>query len=520
VAVLSVLASGPGVYGQDKGERPERRNYQVSRATSAIKVDGVLDEQAWRDALSISLDIEYLPADNQPAPVDTDVLLTYDNNNLYVAFKAFDPDPSAIRAHLMDRDEIQTFVQDDNVLFMIDTFNDERRAFQFRINPLGVQADAIFSELDRIEDFSWDVIWESKGRITSEGYVVEVAIPMNQLRFPAGDQVQTWGFSFGRSYPRNVRHRIAEGRRDRNVSCVLCQIPTVTGFEGIKAGRNLVVTPTVTADRTDIREDLPNGDLEGGDENLEAGLDVRWGVTPNYTLNATVNPDFSQVEADVAQLNVNERFALFFPEKRPFFLEGIDFFSTLMPSVFTRTVASPDWGGKLTGKQGKNAIGVFATQDTVNNILIPSNQGSSFTSIDEDVLGSVLRYRRDVGKGSTLGVLYTGREGDEYHNRVAGLDGFFRLSDRDTVNVQYLRSNTQYPGEVAEEFGQPDGEFDAGALEILYSHQERGWDLFARYRDFEEGFRADFGFMPRVDMRRAAIVANKKIWPDENKETW
>ena len=337
---------------------------EISRSTGPIKIDGALDDPAWSSALRVTLDYEWFPGENITPPVETEVFLTYDDNNLYMGYRAHDPDPSAVRAHLMDRDEINTFVQDDHVLVMIDTFNAERRAFQFRINPLGVQADAIFSELDGIEDFSWDALWESAGQLTGGGYEIELAIPMNQLRFPAGTDVQTWGFDIGRSYPRSVRHRIANTPRDRSNSCVLCQAAKVTGLQDIEAGRNLVVTPTLVANRTDEREDFPDGKLDKADDDLDPGLSVRWGMTPNYTLNATINPDFSQVEADAAQLNVNQRFALFFPERRPFFLEGIDFFSTLIDGVFTRTVVDPDWGLKLTGKQGKNAIGVFATQDT------------------------------------------------------------------------------------------------------------------------------------------------------------
>ncbi len=215
---------------------------EISRASGDIRIDGALDEAAWSDALRVTLDYEWLPGENITPPVETEVFLTYDDDNFYIGYRAHDPDPSQIRAHLMDRDEINTFVQDDHVLAMIDTFNDERRAFQFRVNPLGVQADAVFSQIDGIEDFSWDILWDSKGRITESGYEVEIALPMNQLRFPSGSGVLTWGVDLGRSYPRNVRHRISNTPRDRSVPCVLCQAAKVTGFEGIEAGRNLVIT--------------------------------------------------------------------------------------------------------------------------------------------------------------------------------------------------------------------------------------------------------------------------------------
>ncbi|HUP48650.1 MAG TPA: DUF5916 domain-containing protein, partial [Thermoanaerobaculia bacterium] len=485
--------------------------FEVRPATSDIRIDALLDEPAWAAAAVIPLPYEWFPGDNVEPPVKTDALVTYDSRNLYVAFRAWDPRPSEIRAHLMDRDSINTFVQDDHVTLMIDPFNDQRRAFQFRVNPLGVQADAIFSQIEGIEDFSWDIIWASAGRITEEGYIVEIAIPLNQIRFPQGGGVQTWGFELGRSYPRNARHRISASPRNRNETCILCQVNKVTGFQRLQAGRNLEVVPTLTTTRSD-RAAFPSTELEPGDTRFDPGVSVRWGVTPATTVNATINPDFSQVEADAAQLAENERFALFFEEKRPFFLEGIDFFATPINAVFTRTVADPAWGLKATSKQGRNAMGVFVTRDERNNILIPSNQGSAFAFLDDSVTASVLRYRRDVGTGSTVGVLYAGREGDRYHNRVAGVDGFFPVTPAAEVRVQYLRSDTRYPDEFAVAFGQERGSFDGGALRLTYQHVDRNWIWFAGYQDFEPGFRADSGFVPRVDLRRADAALRRRFW--------
>jgi len=510
IGLLAIMTAG-AVSGQAPSAPPEPE-YHVERATSAITIDGVLDEQAWKDATVIPVNREWFPGDNVDAPVKTEALITYDNHNFYAAFRAHDPNPKEIRAHLMDRDSINTFVQDDHVTLMLDPFNDKRRGFQFRVNPLGVQADAIFSQVEFVEDFSWDIIWASAGRITSDGYVVEIAIPLNQIRFPAGGGVQTWGVELGRSYPRSVRHRISANVRDRNNNCLLCQVTEVTGFSGIKPGRNLEVDPTVTATRTDALDSFPDGTLQAGDEDYEPGVSLRWGMTPSTTLNATANPDFSQVEADAAQLAENERFALFFPEKRPFFLEGIDFFTTPIQAVFTRTVVDPDWGLKLTGKSGPNAGGVFVTQDTVNSLVIPSNQGSSSTLIHENVTGSVVRYRRDIGRASTIGVLYAGREGDDYHNRVAGFDGFFRLTPRDEIRFQWLRSDTKYPGGVADLFRQEHDSFSGNGLTIDYQHNAREWNWQVVYDDRDEGFRADSGYVPRVDIKRTRGSLSRTWW--------
>jgi hypothetical protein len=343
--------------------------------------------------------------------------------------------------------------------------------------------------------------------------VAEVAIPFSQIRFPRQGGPQTWGFDVGRSYPRNVRHRIVAWPRDRGRNCLLCQIDKVTGFEDMAAGRNLELTPTLTATSTEVREPFPEGDFRSTGEDVEPGLSARWGITSNLSLNATVNPDFSQVEADVAQLEVNERFALFYPEKRPFFLEGVDIFSTPVQAVFTRTVVDPEWGLKLSGKERGNGIGFFAARDEHTSILFPGNQGSDAVFLEgEPVDSAVVRWRRDVFSNSTIGVLYTGREGDDYRNRVMGLDGNLRFDDSNSIQVQYLASDTRYPDPLAVDFGQPLGDFDGDALYVQYQYQSRDWFGAVRWEDYDAGFRADSGFVPRVDLKQLRLLGTRTFW--------
>ncbi len=497
-----------------EGDTP-RRYFQIVATASPIRIDGVLDDAGWQSATVVDLPYEWFPGDNTTPPVTTEALVTFDKDNLYVAFKAQDPDPKAIRAQLMDRDLIRTFVQDDHVGFTIDPFNDERQGFQFRINPRGVQIDAAFSEIDGGEDYSWDAIWASGGQITSDGYTVEVAVPFRQIRFPRTADVQTWGIEFFRSYPRNVRHRISSRFTNRSRDCTLCEENKITGFQGIAPGRNLEITPTVTATRTDARE---GGKIEPGDEEFEPGITARWGITPNATASATINPDFSQVEADVLQLAVNTRFALFFPEKRPFFLEGADLYITPLDAVFTRTVAEPDWGIKFNVKEGKNAFGTFVARDDINNLIIPSNQASRRAFLDQKVDEGVVRYRRDVGERSSIGVLYTGREAEGYHNHVAGVDGLLRFTKSDTMRVQYLRSDTLYPETLARQAGQSLDSFEGGGFQAQYDHFAKLWRAFVRYQDLDPGFRADSGFIPRVDVKTGEGQYERVFYG--TKETW
>lgn len=509
--LLSPVLSPGTASAQDVagGAGPGSADFQITLATGPIEVDGLLDESAWSDATRITLPFEWFPGDNVPAPVDTEVFVTFDDENLYLGFRAHDLDPTSIRANLADRD---TPFQDDHVGVMIDPFNDERRGFQFRINPLGVQMDAIFSENEGFEDFSWDAIWDSSGRITEEGYQVEVAIPFKSLRFPRSAEPQTWGFMAFRSQPREVRHRLRSHPTDRDRACILCQMNEMVGIEGVDPGKNVEVTPTLTAVRTDTRPDWPSGSWESGNGEYEPGVTARWSVTPNLVFNGTVNPDFSQVEADVAQLEVNNRFALYFPERRPFFLEGADFFLTPLNVIFTRTVADPEAGAKLTGKEGANAVGFFLTRDRVNNLIFPGNQGSASTSLSDDVTAGVLRYRRDVGAGSTVGGLMTVREGTGYHNRVYGADAFLRLSATNTIQAQYLSSDTEYPSEIVTSYGQKEGAFGGNAYHLQFLHRSRDWVALANLEQLGADFRSDAGFIPRVDTRGGEARVQKTWW--------
>lgn len=507
IAQLSLL---PVVRGQETALPGERFSHRVSRAAGPIHVDGVLDESAWSEAQAIDLAIEIEPGENIPAPVATECRVLFDDEQIYFAFVAHDPDPTQIRAHLADRDRA---FNDDFVGVMLDTFNDERRAYEFMVNPFGVQGDLLRNDLaDEQEDATWDAIWASSGRLTAEGYVVEIGIPFSSLRFPRTEEPQTWGFLAIRNYPRSHRYQLSFLGPDRSLNCQCCQYAKLTGLAGIAPGRSLEFDPTFTALRTDLPGNRPGGPLQSGDPDTDAGLSMRWGVTPNLSLNGALNPDFSQVEADVAQLDVNTRFALFYAEKRPLFLEGADLFETPLAAVYTRTVADPIWGVKLSAKEGNHAMAGFVSRDRQTNLLFPSNQGSGVGTLSRDVTTGVARYRRDLGGSVNLGLLATAREGDEYHNRVYGGDGQARFLSSEKVRAQFLRSDTRYPLEAAEENGQPRSAFSGHALSLAYEHEDRvnGWS--ATYEEKAGEFRADAGFIPQVDLREYGLRATRTWW--------
>jgi hypothetical protein len=490
----------------------ESKIFDIPKTDLKININGIMDEKAWSDALKFNLDIEVIPAENVPAPVDTECYLIYSTHHLYVGCRAYDPEPEKIRAYLSDRDEAW---QDDSIGLIIDTFNDQNRAFGFFVNPLGIQGDEIMSSGGSQEDMSWDAIWESSGQITDFGYVVEIAIPFRALQFQPSKEDQIWGFAPVRNYPRSRRHQISSFPLDRNEQCIICQLPKIRGFSGAEPGRNIELDPTLVGLYSDGREDFPDGPLKKQDSFGNAGISGRWGFTNNMTLSAALNPDFSQVEADVAQLDINKQFALYYPEKRPFFLEGQDFFETPVQALYTRSIADPDWGVKISGKEGKNAIGFFSAQDQLTNLIFPGSQGSSSGFLNQRSFSNVLRYRRDVGGGSTLGILMTDREGESYHNRLAGLDGLLRLNKSDVITFQFLGSQTAYPDSLAQDYNQETGELYGYAANIEISRQKKNYVLFGSYKDFSPTFRADLGFIPQVDFRNFELGGGYLYVPTE-----
>ena len=397
----------------------------------------------------------------------------------------------------------------------LDTFNDERFAFEFFVNPLGVQMDLTQNEMTGEEDDSWDAIWDSAGRVTETGYTVEMRLPFSSLRFPRSVDGMTWGIDAVRMYPRDQRYRIGLHPIERGNNCYLCQASKLVGFEGVEPARSIELDPTLTASMSGTRADFPSGKLENDDPDVEPGITARWGITPNLVLSAAVNPDFSQVEADAAQLDVNTQFALFYPEKRPFFLEGGDIFSTRFNAIYSRDIADPDWGVKLTGKMGKDAIGVIIAQDRLTNFLIPSSQSTELASLDEGNLSSIVRYRRDLFGATTGGFFYTGREGDDFHNRLFGGDILFRWKDTEAARIEILGSQTLYPRAIAEDYDQSTDQISDYALRAVYQHTSRNWMYYVLYRDVGKDFRADLGFVPQVDFREGNAVLERAWYPEK-----
>jgi hypothetical protein len=348
---------------------------------------------------------------------------------------------------------------------------------------------------------AWDAIWDSAGRITAKGYVIEIAIPFSALQFKRKKGPKIWGLDISRWYQRGYMHRIGLVKLDRNNNSYQSQFLKIVGFEDVKPGKNIEVIPTLTGTKTDSRDPFPLGDFQSVSKDFDPGITVKWGLTSNLVLNGAVNPDFSQVEADARQLDINQPFALYYQEKRPFFTEGSDFFSSPFNVVHTRTMRDPVWGIKLSGKEGANTVGAYFVRDDLTNLIFPGSQGSGQTSLPIESTAAVFRYKRDLGSRYTIGGIVTNRQGGGYFNRVFGIDGEARFTRKNRFTFQAMGSSTRYADETASEFGQPMGAFSGKALRFNYRYNSRNLNAQVLYQDIGNNFRADLGFMPQVGFR-------------------
>ncbi|WP_374249688.1 DUF5916 domain-containing protein [Thermomonas sp.] len=488
----------------------------IPRLHGPVVLDGKLDDAAWQGALVQQIGYDIQPGDNTPAPVPTTVWIGHDEHALYLAFHAVDPDPAQIRAHLRDRD---TAFDDDWVGVFLDTFNDHRRGYELIVNPLGVQADLIRDETNpnNQEDPSWDGQWSSVGTLTAEGYDVEIRIPFSTLRFPNMTGDQHWGISLFRNWPRDKRHQLTSHKVPRASNCFQCEWGQYTGLDGIRQGRNLEIVPTLTVGQTHTRAAAGDG-WRSGTAHIEPGVDVSWAPTPAMTLNATVNPDFSQVETDQLQLNFNDGFALFYQEKRPFFLEGADYFNTPLNVLYTRQIADPDFGLRVTGHTDGSAYGALVARDATTLVLVPGVQGSSFEQLAQKTDVAVGRYRRDFNAHVSLGVIGTFRHGTGYANDVAGVDARWQQGAH-TATAQFLHSSSRYPDAIVDsyrgDFGD-DARPTGDAWRLAYAFGNRNWGFNVLHQSIDPGFRADLGFIGQVGYTKSLVGGNHVWYRDDH----
>jgi len=479
-------------------------------------IDGKLDDEVWQTALVLKDFYQVQPGDNLIPENRTEVRLGYDSRFLYIAFHCFD-DPAKVRANIPKRDNIW---DDDYVGILFDTFNDQRRAYEFDFNPLGVQADGIWTE-GQGEDFSLDLVMESKGMVTSDGYTIEIAIPFKSLRYVAGKD-KLWGIHFWRRTKRLNNSLDMWIPMDRDKNSWLAQAGHLTGLEGISTERTLELIPSLIVSETGKRKSaLPlkaaKGTLDQGrfvnePVDFEVGLTGKYTLTPTVTLDFTLNPDFAQVESDQLVVTANQRFPIFFEEKRPFFLEGIDIFSTQISAVHTRAIVDPDAAVKITGKINRNTFGLllasdngpgnFSEEDRTNPDVFPGIE----RFVDKNAAVGILRLKRDVGKSdSFIGFLTTYHRFVDNYNELGGFDGRFRVNKQTTFSWQALGTHSRHQFFFPEEG-------------VTRDSKQNGFTYAIDYNQSGRHFGHEFSMTGRTRYYIADVGFNRR--PNTNNPNW
>ena len=477
-------------------------------------IDGRLDDPVWRRAAHITELVQRRPLDGPPATEASDVYLAYDDDHLYIGLHAHYTDPSMMRANRRDRDQT---VEDDLFLIYFDPFLDQQRAYVFTVNGYGVQGDAILRAgalgggrfgVPR-GDASWDVLFDTAARLVADGFVAEMAIPFKSLRYPQRDAgtPHQWGLQIARTIGGKDEADVWSPT-SRDIAGFLPQMGRLDGMTDLSRSHNLEILPTVTATRFGAL-DRGTGRFDEGDLSPEGGVNVKYGVTSNLTADVTFHPDFSQIESDLPQIEINQRFALFYPELRPFFLEGAEIFNIRAPitTVHTRTIVDPAYGAKLTGKVGRTTLGLMYANDAEPG-NVDDRTDPAFGQAAHTFVG---RARYDLYAESHVGAVFTDRELLDGYSRLAGLDSNFRLGD--THAVAFRAMGTDHQGRA--------GERTTGHLvDARFSKSGRNLRYAVSSYSLSPEFRTDVGFVRRTDQRYTSVTGGYRWWPEHWLRNW
>ena len=477
-----MLCSAACLSAQNTPPVQTSRDLHIMRVSTPPVLDDYINGAPPDGEMPVSHFIQRNPDDGKPASSETKAWLSYDAENLYVVFVCRSP-VRELRARYTKRDDI---FADDFVGVLLDTFHDRQHAFEFFVNPYGIQLDGLNTE-GQGDDWKFDTYWKSEGRLTKDGYAVRMVIPFKSLRFTSMD-MQTWGFAFFRNIPARNENSFWPAVTNR-VSGFVPQFGDVDGFDSISPGRNIRLIPYIagsSAHLLDQPADLPP--LFRTNRDVRVGMDAKLVIRESLTLDATINPDFSQVESDDPQVTVNQRFEVFFPEKRPFFLENASYFQTPEDLFFSRRIGDPLGGARLTGRLGRWSIGLLAGADRGPGKRVDPSDPRSGSYAP----GGVLRVQRNIGKESTVGVFFSDYNFGASHNRVGSLDARWKIAKNWVAVGQAIASATRYL----------DGSRSAGPAYVANLNRNGlHFNYFVRYLDRNPGFHTDLGFVPRTDIR-------------------
>ncbi|MBV8846683.1 MAG: carbohydrate binding family 9 domain-containing protein [Bryobacterales bacterium] len=496
---LLTISSVAAAWAQVSAQKPPTiviKELAIPKIASPPRLEEFLDGQGRGDMKRVDDFRQRQPGDGVPVSRPTSAWIGYDEKNFYTVFVCKSP-PEQTRARMSKREDIMS---DDIVGLFLDTYFDHQRSYEFFVNAYGIQADAIESE-GQNDDFSFDTLWYSEGRLTPDGFIAILAIPFKSLRF-SPKEMQEWGLGLGRFIPTNNENSFWPYITQR-VSGFSPQLGDLTGLNSISPGRNLQIIPYGAFGHTHYLDNPTDGTPSFRVSNdPHAGLDAKAVLHDTLTLDITLNPDFSQVESDDPQVTVNQRYEVIFPEKRPFFIENNTYFITPENLFFSRRIVDPEFGARLTGKAGRWSMGLLTIDDRApGSDAAPADPGYG-----ERALIGVARVQREIGQASSIGMLFTDREFGVGYNRVGALDARLKLNSNWTFTPQVIASQTRDYVTGALSGG------DAYNIGINYNSRATYWNL--NYIDRAEGFRADLGYVPRVNIRQANQFWNRHFHPD------
>ncbi|MEO8592602.1 MAG: DUF5916 domain-containing protein [Candidatus Solibacter sp.] len=469
------------------------RDIQIPKLASRPQLEQFLNGRSRDDMKRIDDFRQRSPGDGVPVSRKTTAWIGYDDTNLYVVFVCESP-AAQTRARMARREDI---FSDDVVGVILDTYHDRQHGYEFFVNPYGVQADAIEGEAQN-DDFSFDTLWYSDGRLTPDGFAALLTIPFRSLRFARGP-VQTWGMALMRIIPTNNETSFWPYITQK-VNGFNQQLGSMGGLEGISPGRNLQIIPYAAFAGSHFLDNPTAGvPWFRGKNDFRAGLDAKAVLHDSLTLDVAINPDFSQVESDDPQVTVNQRFEVPFPERRPFFLENTAYFTTPENLFFSRRIVDPEFGARLSGKVGRWNLGLLGIDDRAAGQALEAS-GPHF---GERAAIGVLRVQREFGRQSNIGMLMTDREFAGGYNRVEAIDTRVKLNDNWTMSAQAMASQTTFE----------DGTHSGGdAFNVDLYRGSRRWFADWSYLDRGEGFHTDLGFVNRVNMRQAQQFLRRRFF--------
>ncbi len=491
------------------------------RIENDFEISVELSNRAWQQTESVQIKHEIVPDPKAPAPVKTIVKVLYSTDNLYIAFIANDPNPEKIRAQITDRDAA---FGNDYVGVFLDTFGNSRQAFGFFANPLGVQIDTYRSSGG--ENLSFDTVWYSEGAITDSGYIAVMKIPFESLNFPE-KKVQDWSVQFFRNYPRNARHQLSWTNVEIGNPCLLCQSGTMANIRRIQGGGTLELLPYVLGYHTSSLGE--SGDLSSGLDSepvqLRIGGGISYDLTSTTSLNAVINPDFSQIETDAAQIAINQSFALFYPEKRPFFIRGADLFETSADLYYSRTINNPLAAGKFAHKSGNYSIGLVTAYDENTPFIIPGQFESDFVASSINSYVNIIRGKYNFGPQTYIGGLITTRNQSEGANYVGGIDWQLKLSDNYYIGGQLAYSGTDEISDTTffsdqRMFGRSEynaalnGEqYNGSLISIEFEREAKYYQFSLEYESISPTFQSQTGFINEANYRQISAEQNISYYP-------